>query len=261
MTARHGKSFQEKCLLLATRSAAAAFLSVALVFSAVSGAKAQVVAADPLPPCCVFQKEPRFESWVSVKAFDSARSVTQSYYDLIRKFDPLDPDPNKKPIFLAEIDYGLEASLDGRGQVNNSISSLPFRPGGPHFQASTIMAAEYTEPGKALVGAERFSFIRFEGNAQRGSAIAGGLQFSTRLIQGNASSHVEFDTVTRQFEAGYLGEGIGAAGIGIEIEAVSGASGVNTGSQSYSGSISVAGDYRVRYSASGGPSGGCFFGW
>jgi len=199
---------------------------------------------------------------VSVKAFDSAQSVTQSYYDLIRKFDPLDPDPNKKPIFLAEIDYSLEASLDGRGQVYNSIRSLPFRPGGgPHFQASTNMATEYTGPGKALVGAERFYFSRFEGNTQRGSAIAGDMGFYTKLIQGNASSHVEFDTVTRQFEGSYQGEGIGAAGIGIEIGAVSGESGVNTGSQSYSGSISVEGDYRIRYSASGGPSGGCFLGW
>ena len=47
MTARHGKSFQEKGLSLALWSAAAAFLSVALVFSAVSGVEAQVIPADP----------------------------------------------------------------------------------------------------------------------------------------------------------------------------------------------------------------------
>lgn len=261
MTARHGKSFQEKVLLLATRSAAAAFLIVALVFCAVSEARAQVVAADPLPPCCPFQKKQGFESWVSVTALGAAQSVTQSYHDLILKYDPLDPNPDKKPIFLAEIGYSLDASLVGRGHVINSISSLPFRPGGPVFQATTNMGYEYSGAGKALVGAEQFSFAGFEGNTQRGSAIAGDMGFHTKLIQGNASSSFQFDTVTRQFEGIYMGEGIGAAGIGIEIGAVSGASGVNNSSQSYSGSISVEGDYRVRYRVSGGPSGGCFFGW
>jgi hypothetical protein len=253
MTARHGKTFQDKGLSLALRSAAAAFLSVALVFSAVSGAWAQVVAADPLPPFAPFQKEPRFESSVHIKTFDAAQSVTQGYHELIPKFNS-----KKEPSGFAEIDYSLGVSLNGRGDVYNSISSLPFGPGGRRFQTITIMGADITAPGKALVGAERFFFSACEGNEQRGCGSAVGLGFNTQLIRGVAVSHVEFDTATQQFNASYLGDGIGAAGIGIAILAGSGDSGATTSSQSYSGSISVEGDSRVRYSASSGPLGGCF---
>jgi hypothetical protein len=262
MTPRHGKKFHKKSWFLAMRSAAAALLSVAVVFSAFGGAKAQVVAVDPVLPCCPFQKQAGFYRQVNVNASEKAQSVSQSYYDLIRKYDPFDPDPNKIPILLSEIQYGLDASLaQGSGHLYNSISSLPFWPGGPVFRGTTNILADYTEPGKSLVASERFSFSGFEGNVQEGSAILVGMRFNTELIQGNAFSHAEFDTVTRQFEGSYLGEGIGAAGIGIDIGAVSGESGVNSSSQSYSGSISVKGDYRIMHSVSGGPPGACFWGW
>ena len=262
MNLQNGKRFNNKRFFWAIRSASAVFLSMGLVFSSLLGASAQVVAVDPLPPCCVFQKEPGFASRVNARALEEAQSVSQSYYDLIRKYDPLDPDPNKIPIFVAEVDYSLDASLDkGNGRVYSFISSMPFRPGGPVFHGTTNMVAGYTEPGKSLVGDERFSFSGFEGNTQRGSALAGGLGFYTKLIQGNAYSHVEYDTVTRQFEGVYLGEGIGAAGIDVQIGAVSGETGVGSSSQSYGSSITVEGDYRVRYSVSGGPPGGCLWGW
>jgi len=249
MTARHGKSFQEKGLSLALWSAAAAFLSVALVFSAVSGVEAQVIPADPAQPFPIFQKEPRFESLVHVQTSNAALSVTQSYNELIKKLDSA-----RNPIGSAEIDYSLGVSLEGRSVVLNSISSLPFRPGGPVFNATTIMGADVTEPAKALVAAEKFSFSACDSIAQRGSAV--GLGLNTRLIKGKAVSQVEFDTVSQQFEGSYLGDGIGAAGIGTAVAAGSGAG----SSQSYSGSISVEGDFRVSYSVSSGPTAGCFWG-
>lgn len=262
MGPRHGKNVYQKACSRAIRTQAAALLSAALVFCLVGGARAQAVAVDPVLPCCVFQKEGGFVRRVNVDALEEAQSVSQGYYDLIRKYDPFDPDPNKIPVFLSEVGYGLDASLpQGNGFLYNSISSLPFRPGGPVFRGTTNMVADYTEPGKSLVASERFLFSGFEGNVQEGSAMSVGMGFYTDLIQGNAYSHAQFDTVTRYFEGTYLGNGTGAAGIDIGIKADYGESGVNSSSQSYNGSISVEGNYRVRYSVSGGPPGGCFWGW
>jgi len=265
METRHRKRLQEKRVLTAIRPALATltFLSLAFLLSAAGEARAQAVAADPILPCCPFQKGPRFESRVNADAFDGAQSVTQSYYDLIQRYDPRDPNPDKLPVFLAEIDYSLEASLaEGNGRVYNSISSLPFRPGGPRFKGDTSMSADYFGLAASLVADEQFSFSGFEGNPQQGSAIWGGMEFSTELIRGNASSHVQFDTVTRQFEGSYLGNAVGAAEIAVNVGEVSGETGVNSSSQSYSGAISVEGDYEVRYTVSGGPSGGGpFCGW
>jgi len=260
MKSQVGKALPARKRFAAMRSGLAGLLSVAIVFTAAGWARAQVVAVDPVLPCCPFQKEAGFESWVKVKASNGSQKVNQSYSEQILKYNPLDPDPNKVPVFFADIDYSLAASLSGRGSIYNSISSLPLRPGGPLFQANTDMGCLYTGPGSSVAGIEQFSFAGFEGTTQRGSAVAGNLDFSTQLIQGNASSHVQYDTVSRQFEGKYQGEGIGAAGIGVEISGVSGESGVSSGSQAYSGSISLQGDYTVSYSVSGGPSAGCFFG-
>ena len=123
------------------------------------------------------------------------------------------------------------------------------------------MSADYFGLAASLVADEQFSFSGFQGNPQEGSAIWGGMGFNTELIRGNASSHVQFDTVTRQFEGRYLGDATGAAEIAVNVGEVSGETGVNSSSQSYSGAISVEGDYEVRYTVSGGDSKGCFLCW
>jgi len=262
MKGQHGKSFEGKGLRLGVRFAAAAVLSAAIVVFAAGGARAQVVAADPVLCCCPFQKEAGFARVVIIDGFGGAQSATQSYYDLVQRYDPRDPDPDKPPIFLAEIDYRLDASVDeGSGRVYNSISSLPFRPGGPRFQGNTSMSGDYSGSAGSLVAVEQFSFSGFEGNPQRGSAVWGGMGFYTELIQGNAWSHVQFDTGTRHFVGSYLGNATGVAEIGFDIGAVSGETGVSSSSQSYSGSVRVEGDYLVRYTVSGGPSTGGIFGW
>jgi len=76
METRHGKRFQEKRVLNAIRPALATltFLSLAFLLSAAGEARAQAVAADPILPCCPFQKGPRFESRVNADAFDGLRA-------------------------------------------------------------------------------------------------------------------------------------------------------------------------------------------
>jgi hypothetical protein len=244
------------------RGALAAFLGLALALAAAGDARAQAVAADPVLPCCPFEKAIGIMARVTADGFDGASSTFQSYYDLTERYDPLDPNPNRLPVFFSEIGYSLEASVaEGNGRVTNTISSQPFRPWGARFRGDTSMAAGYMDPGQGVVATEQFSFSAFQGNPQQGSATWGGMEFYTGLTQGHASTHVEFDSLTHQLQGSYLGDGIGTSEAAVSFGAVSGETGVGSSSRAYSGSVSVSGDYTVRYNVSHTPSSGCLLGW
>lgn len=237
MKTRQATPAPAKGLSLPFRIARGALLGLALALLQPAGAAAQT-AVDP-PPFAIFQKEPIFGSTVDIATFDAALALSQTY---------------REEAVGSVFDYSLEVALDGRSRVFNSISSVPFRPGGRLYDTTTILGADITDPEKALQASERFTFAACGETA----GIGTGMGVETLLLRGKALSQVRVDSASKQFEGSYLGDGVGAVGIGVAV-----GSGSAAGSQSYNGSLRVEGDYRVSYSVSSGPSlsGGCLLGW
>jgi len=205
-----------------------AILGCAMVVSAAIGVNAQE--ANGALPFPIFQKEPYFRSSVNLETFNAALEVAQSYQELAAS---------------AAFEYDLDVSLDGQSRVFNSISSVPFGPDGRLYRTTTVLGARISDPEKALLGTEEFSF----GCCGENSGVGVGLGFNTQLLDGKAVSQANVDSGAKQFTGSYLGEGLGAVGIGFSV-----GSGSPAGNQSYNGSISIEGDYRISYRVNSGPS-------